>query len=247
MDKINLIFLDTETTGVGPTSRLCQVAYKFNGEEVEALFKPPVPIEVESMAIAHITNKMVADKEPFAGSKMKVDLENIFSSDSILVAHNAQFDAEMLKREGVETKNIIDTFKIAHYLDVAGLIPQYKLQYLRYFYDLDVENATAHDALGDVRVLEKLFDHLFTEMTKEIKDEEKVLEEMIKISARPVLLKKFNFGKHNGVKVSDVAKDDKNYLNWLLNQKIMARENGEENDENWIYTLDYYLNPQKSF
>lgn len=246
MNKSKLVFLDTETTGVGPTSRLCQVAYKFNGEEVEALFKPPVPIEIESMAIAHITNKMVADKEPFVDSKMKGNLERIFSGDNILVAHNAQFDAEMLKREGVEIKNIIDTFKIVHHLDTEGSLPQHKLQYLRYFYDLEVENATAHDALGDVRVLEKLFDFVFSEMSKKIENEEELLKEMLAISARPVLLKKFNFGKYSGTKVSEVAKNDKSYLSWLLNQKIMSREKGEENDENWIYTLDYYLNPQKS-
>jgi hypothetical protein len=30
MNRLNLIFLDAETTGTGPTDRLCQVAFKFN-------------------------------------------------------------------------------------------------------------------------------------------------------------------------------------------------------------------------
>lgn len=242
MDRTKLVFLDTETTGIGPNSRLCQVAYKFNGQEFESLFKPPVPIEIESMAISHITNKMVESKEPFLNSQMHKDLIDIFNAGNVLVAHNAQFDAEMLKREGVEAKNIIDTFKISQHLDTEGLIPQHKLQYLRYYHNLEVENATAHDALGDIRVLEKLFDFVFAEMLKITGNEEKTLQEMIAISAKPVMLKKFNFGKYSGTKVGEVAKNDKSYLSWLLNQKIMAREKGEENDENWIYTLDYYLN-----
>ncbi|HEX7586500.1 MAG TPA: exonuclease domain-containing protein [Patescibacteria group bacterium] len=242
MDRKKLVFLDTETTGTGPDGRLCQVAYKFDGQEVSALFKPPVPIEIEAMAIAHITNKMVADKEPFIGSEMQKDLEQILAAGNILVAHNAKFDAEILQREGLETSKIIDTFKIAHHLDTEGKIPKYALQYLRYYFDLEVKNAPAHDALGDVRVTEKIFDHLFAEMAKTHGDEEKILRSMLEISAEPLLFKKFNFGKHNGRKISEVVAEDASYLAWLLDQKIMARERGEDNDENWIYTLDYYLN-----
>ncbi|MFA7209321.1 MAG: exonuclease domain-containing protein [Parcubacteria group bacterium] len=247
MEKNNLVFLDTETTGIGADGRLCQVAYKFNGTESESLFKPPVPIEIEAMAVAHITNKMVADKEPFADSQMKKDLQVLFAAGNILVAHNAAFDAEMLRREQVEVKKTIDTYKVAQDLDVDGEIPKYNLQYLRYYFDLEVENAPAHDALGDVRVLERLFEYYFQKMLAESGSEEKVLERMLEISARPILIKKFNFGKYNGEKVSEVAKKDAGYLNWLFNQKVMAREQGIENDENWIYTLDSYLNPNKLF
>jgi len=247
MNKNNLVFLDTETTGIGADGRLCQVAYNFQGVEFESLFKPPVPIEIEAMSVAHITNRMVADKESFENSQMKKDLLVIFEAENILVAHNAAFDAEILRREQVEAKKIIDTYKVAQDLDVDGEIPKYKLQYLRYYFDLEVENAPAHDALGDVRVLEKLFGYYFQKMLIELGDEEKVLQRMLEISAKPVLIKKFNFGKYNGEKVSEVAKKDAGYLTWLFNQKIMAREQGLENDEDWIYTLDKYLNPGRLF
>ena len=65
---------------------------------------------------------------------------------------------------------------------------------------------------------------------------------MVRVSGEPILLRRFNFGKYAGLEVKQVAHDDPGYLAWLLNQKIMARERGEDNDENWIYTLDYYLN-----
>lgn len=241
MNKSNLIFLDTETTGRENNDRLCQLAYKFEGAEKEALFKPPVPISIDAMAVTHITNKMVANQPPFAGSEMQKKLNEIFSAGNILVAHNAAFDAEMLKRERVEIKNIIDTHKIVQVLDPEAEIPRYALQYLRYYFDLEVEDAVAHSAMGDVRVLEKLFDYLFEKMMKEIGDETKVLEKMLEISAKPIFIKKFSFGKYKGMLVGEVAMNDLGYLKWLLDEKIKTRDNGGDNDENWIYTLEHYL------
>jgi DNA polymerase III epsilon subunit-like protein len=209
--------------------------------ENEALFKPPIPIEIDAMAVAHITNKMVAEKEPFLDSEMHSALVGIFSGEHILVAHNAGFDVEMLKREGLEPKSTIDTYKLAQYLDTEGVIPKYALQYLRYYHDLEVVDAPAHDALGDIRVLEKLFDYYFQKMLVGGKEEAVVLQEMLTVSARPILVKKFNFGKYSGTGVADVAQRDRNYLQWLLNEKIKTRDSGGENDENWIYTLKHYL------
>lgn len=242
MDKNKLVFLDTETTGAGPEDRLCQVAYAFNGEEFDSFFKPPIPIGIEAMSVSHITNKMVEDKEIFIDSEMKKDLEKIFSDGNIMVAHNAGFDVSMLEREGLNIPEVIDTYKIVQYLDEDAEIPRYNLQYLRYYFDLNVDEATAHNALGDVRVLEKLFDLLFGRMAKEDIDESETIKEMIKVSALPILVKKFNFGKYNGQKVSDVAKTDQGYLKWLLGEKIKVRDGGGDNDENWIYTLENYLN-----
>jgi exodeoxyribonuclease X len=244
MDKTKLVFLDTETTGLGPDDRLFQVAYIFNGEQHEALFRPPVPITIDAMVVTHVTNEMVADKDPFEGSQMQAGLRNLLA-ENILVAHNAKFDAEMLRREGVEARRIIDTFKVAYHLDPEGTIPKYNLQYLRDYHGLEVGEVSAHHALGDVIVLEKLFGFYFDRMLAVKGDERAVLQEMLDVSVQPLLIRKFTFGKYNGMDVADVAKQDPDYLAWLLNQKIMTRENGGEDDENWIYTLDYYFNLSK--
>jgi DNA polymerase III epsilon subunit-like protein len=241
MDKTNLVFLDTETTGKGVSDRLCQVAYSFNSEEADALFKPPVPIQVEAMAITHITNEMVADKETFIGSEFQKKLSDILSGGNVLVAHNAQFDVDMLKKENVEVENVIDTLKIAHHLDQDAKIPKHGLQYLRYFLDLNIQDVIPHSALGDVRVLEKLFERLFGKMLAEFGEESKVIDEMMRISSLPILMKKFSFGKYNGQMVSDVANTDAGYLRWLLNEKNKQKEQEGINDENWIYTLEHYL------
>jgi len=201
------IFLDTETTGTEKDDRLCQLAYKLEtGEIVNELFKPPLPIEIEAMSVHHITNEMVADKPAFKDSPEYQKLAALLNDDkNILVAHNAKFDADMLVKEGVHPKRIICTLKLARHLDSEGKIPRYSLQYLRYFLGIKIE-ATAHDALGDILILEKLFERLFAKMSKDI-GPAAVENKMVDISSKPVLLSRMYFGKHKGVRFRDINYD----------------------------------------
>lgn len=231
-----LIFLDTETTGneIGK-DRLCQVCYKNENGFNTAYFKPPLPMSVKSMSITHITNKMLADKECFEGSVMQKELQKLLN-DGILVAHNAKFDIGMLNAEGIEVPKHICTLRVARALDKEGVIPEYNLQFLRYYLDLDID-AHAHDAEDDVKVLNALFLRLLDKIKAEGLSEEEAIEKMMEISSKPTLYSMFNFGKHAGKKVEDVAKMDRGYLEWLLKSKL---ENSPD-DEDWIYTLKYYL------
>jgi DNA polymerase III alpha subunit (gram-positive type) len=207
----NLIFLDTETTGLEEQDRIFQVAYEFQGEEKNELFKPPVKISCGSMEATHYTNKDVEDKIPFQESEMKKELETILK-ENILVAHNAKFDIKMLEKEGLKIEKFIETLKVAQFLDPQGKLEAYRLQFLRYCLDLDVKDAQAHDALGDIRVLKALFIRLFDKMRKDFETDDKVLEKMMEISQQPVIIKKFNFGKYQGEFVEVVAQKDRGYL-----------------------------------
>ena len=103
---------------------------------------------------------MVQDKPPFKESDEYEKLQKLVSDiNNVIVAHNAKFDMQMLDREGISTQRVICTIKLARYLDKNGVIPKYNLQYLRYFLGLEIE-AKAHDALGDILVLEGLFSRL---------------------------------------------------------------------------------------
>jgi DNA polymerase III epsilon subunit-like protein len=234
---MKLIFLDTESTGIDPTKdRLCQVCYKVGADKARTeYFKPPVPISIEAMSVTHITNKMVADKPAFIGSAMHADLTALLA-EGVLVAHNAKFDKNMLELEGLTVPKFICTLRVARHLDTDGTIPKYNLQYLRYYLDLDVEGS-AHDAEGDVNVLYAVFERLFAKVRAGTADDASAITQMIDISGKPSLFRTFNFGKHMGKKLEDVAKTDRNYLDWLLNQKLASGED----DEDWIYTLKFYL------
>jgi DNA polymerase III epsilon subunit-like protein len=234
-----IIFLDTETTGNVPEKDfLCQLAFKTDTETFCELFKPPISIPPEASSITHITDKHVKDKKAFKESDnygaIKLMLED---PTAVLVAHNAKFDIAIIQKEDIIPANFICTLRVARALDKDNVIPQYKLQYLRYYLGIEIE-AEAHDALGDVLVLEKLFERLLAKIMKEDNiDEAGAIEKMIEISSRPSLMNIFSFGKHNGKTVAEVAQIDRGYLDWMLTQK----EQNPENEEDWIYTLRHYL------
>jgi len=248
INTVKLIFLDTETTGNDlKEDRLCQICYKFEdrvddqgkiiekGKIVTKNFKPPIPISVKAMSVTHITNKMVENEESFKESKTAKELQEILN-DNILVAHNAKFDIAMLESEGIKVPQNICTLRLARYLDNECEIPEYSLQFLRYYYGIELD-APAHSAEGDVLVLEAVFKHLYekAESRSEKKDRETIVKRMLEISAQPSLIRKFVFGKYNGRKLAEIALEDKGYLEWLLKIKK------EEEDEDWIYTLEYFL------
>jgi DNA polymerase III epsilon subunit-like protein len=233
-----LIFLDTETTGNLPEDKLCQLCYKVEEKLVNELYKPDRPISIESMAVHHITEKMVAGKPVFKGSPEFRELQDLIDSGGIVIAHNAKFDVGMLEKEGIKVGKTIDTFRVARHLDKDGKIPSYRLQYLRYLLGIEVE-AVAHDAMGDVLVLEKLFERLLKKiMETENISRETAIDQMVDISSHPVIFKFFTFGKYKNDSVEDVAKKDRGYLEWLLAQK---KQNNPEEEEDWIYTIEHFL------
>lgn len=234
----NIIFFDTETTGNTEKDFICQIAYMQNGEKFEALYKPENKIPPEASAVHHITNKMVADKPAFKESNDYPKIKELFENENtIAVAHNALFDIAMFKKEDIEIKNFICTLRVARALDPEEKIERYNLQYLRYLLEIEVE-AQAHDALGDVMVLEQLFARLKKKIIEsENLNEEEAINKMLEISSRPSLLRTIRFGKYNGQKLENIAKTDRGYLEWLYSEKLKE----ESPDEDWIYTLRHFL------
>ncbi len=143
----------------------------------------------------------------------------------------------VIKKEGILPKSFIDTLRVVRHLDSEGRMNRYNLQYLRYLLELEIE-AIAHDALGDVLVLEKLFTWLKDKlMEAENVTEDEAIRKMVEISSHPSLLQTFTFGKHNGKKIKDVLATDRGYLEWLLAQKLES----DQIEDDWIYTLKHHL------
>jgi DNA polymerase III epsilon subunit-like protein len=231
-----IIFFDTETTGNTEKDFLCQIAYKDNNVTFTGLYKPPIKIPPEASAVHHISNKMIENRPSFKESgdlpKIKELLEN-----SIVVAHNASFDLMIVKKEGIEPQKFICTLRVARHLDKEEKIERYNLQYLRYLLDIEID-ATAHDAMGDVLVLEQLYERLKKKMMAEEKlNEDEAVEKMMEISSHPSLIRTLNFGKYKGKKVEEVLQIDRGWMEWLLGEK----EKSDQIDEDWIYTLRHYL------
>ncbi len=235
------VFFDVESTGIVDEDRICQLAFIHtdietgkNLEIFNQFFKPPLPIKIDAMTIHHITEKQIEDKPAFKEYEAYGRIKELFErEDVIAIAHNAKFDADMLRKEGIAPRNIICTLKVARYLDTNGVIPSHALQYLRYYLKLDIEDASAHDALGDAKVLPALFKRLYEKMG----GTPSALAEMIDISAKPSTITRFSFGKYKGEKIADIAKRDSGYLAWLY-----GSEKSKSNpDEDMLYTLNRLL------
>jgi len=232
---MNIIFLDTEATGLDD-ARMIQLAYKNRGDTgifVE-YYKPPVPIEFEAMGVHHITQKMVDDKLPFSETQTSKDLP-LLLEESILVAHNAPFDIGILKSEGVKTQKYICTYKVAYSMYE---LPNYKMQSLRYRWGIEIADAVAHDAKGDVLVLEEVFDYMIKDYCKiHSISEDEAVQKFIDISMNPLLLRTLTFGKAQGKTFEEIWRTDFSYLQWLgtLGDK----------DEDFKFTVNYYLNKKQ--
>jgi len=222
------IFLDTETTGTDEDDRLCQIAFKTEADLIEnELFNPGKPISIEAMCVHHITNEMVGEKPLFKNSETWKILTELFAdTNNVMVAHNAMFDVAMLRKEDIHPQKTICTYKMARFLDKEGQIPQYNLQYLRYYLSLNID-ASPHDALGDIMVLEALFNRIHAKAKDEFGTG--VIDKMIEVTKNPVLLVKMPFGKHKGMRFDKIPGD---YLQWL---------SGTDIDEDMAYTIKHYL------
>ena len=240
----NFIYLDVESTGVDTSDRLYQVACKTEEETLDQKFKPPVPISHVASSITHVTNKDVALELPFTNSITEAKLKNLAEKNYILVAHNAQFDLGMLAKEGINFKHHICTMKLARYID-DGTMVNHQLQYLRYYYELEIDlgSLAPHDALADIIVLEQVFKKLARSIQEKYNlTKIQTIKMMVEISMKPSLMKSIKFGKYSTKTpeeqlIKNIAKTDPQYLIWLLNEK----KKKPEGEEDWIYTLNYYL------
>ena len=146
--------LDLETTGLSfRTDKITEVGIMKvkNGEvidEFSCFVNPEKPIPPEVVKVTNITDDMVKDAETIDKVFPKI-LE--FIGDSVLVAHNADFDIPFLKYHGnllgYELNNTyMDTLRLA-----KALFPQFTKYKLGFIADkLGIKVDVAHRALDDV-------------------------------------------------------------------------------------------------
>jgi hypothetical protein len=90
----------------------------------------------------------------------------------------------------------------------------------------------AHDAIGDVLVMKLLLSKLVT-LAKQKYPNANPMEQLVSLSATPVMMKKFVFGKYVGLDIEDVASKDIGYIKWMI--KTL------ELDEDMRFTLENML------
>jgi len=264
-----IIFFDTETTGSSKDDQIIEIGAiieDINGNLVEYFDELCSTtnnklIHPEAMATHGIRNEDIKGLEPFVKSKFWKSIDKINKKSNYFVAHNLSFDLERLKFYGFSPKaKLIDTLQCAKHLfevdEILGeweyALPNYKLQTFRYvLFSKEDENKEAsrfnidikaHSALSDVVILKMFFNELIKRVAK--KDKKEALEALVELTNKPILVKKFNFGKYKGKKIEEVLKEDRGYLEWLYKDMTKQLKKGERVDKNIYATLKHYLEEQ---
>ncbi len=240
------ILLDTETTGFDEKDRIIQLGYMVldgrNVEVVNEFCQSDTPISIGAMETHNITPEMIQNKPKCVELEGFKKLLKLNVPENYLIIHNAKFDLQMLQKEGFENRmQLIDTLKVARHL-----LPDeeaHRLQYFRYklkLYQKEADEAKklgievkAHDAIGDVLVLKLLLTELRKLILQNFPNEDSV-KKMVELTNTPVFIPKMKMGKYRGELLVDIAKKDKNYLEWALN-------NMDKLDEDARYSIKKVL------
>jgi DNA polymerase III epsilon subunit-like protein len=240
------ILFDTETTGNQEEDRIIQIGAMVVGakgsiEVYDELCSASLPIKIEAMEVHNITPELLEGKSPFVTTRFYRDIQALNSPNNYLIAHNINFDLDMLKKEGfVNRMRLIDTLRCAKHLYPDS--EAHRLQYFRYslgLYKSEQQEANrhgivikAHDAIGDVLVMKLLLSKLVAIVKEKYRGVNPMLklEELTRI---PVYMKIFKFGKYKGEQIEDIARKDSGYIRWMLKSL--------ELDEDLRYTLERVL------
>ena len=162
--------LDLETTGLSfRTEKITEVGIMKikDGEvidEFSCFVNPEKPIPQKVVEVTNITDDMVKDAETIDKVFPKI-LE--FVGDSILVAHNADFDIGFLKYSAKELGYTLDNTYIDTLRLAKDLFPDFKKYKLGIIADkLGITVEVAHRALDDVDTTVKVF-NVMIKMLKE--------------------------------------------------------------------------------
>lgn len=231
--KKPIVFLDIEATGVDVEHdrivEICLIKRTPDGRREMLLERvnPGMLIPPEAIAIHGITDAELKDKPLFRALAPKI-LE--FLGDADLCGYNIlRFDAHMLANEmarsglslGLANRSVIDVMKIYHRLEPRDLSAAYKFYCSR---DLKA----AHTAQADTEAVEDILAaqlERYPDLPREMTE----LHEYCNV-ANPRFVDStgrfawrynqayFNFGKHRGKSLAQVAGEDRDYMVWLIEQ-----------------------------
>lgn len=249
--------LDTETTGIDPKTSsfnpkmvdvvefaTCQMVDN-NWLVRSELFNSTYPLPFEASAVNNISRSMIDGLDVFSDRADDImdwlDLDNT----KYLIAHNTQYDNEVLKsnlgRGGIihdifdedYKKRWICTYRLARRLLTDEEV-KYNQQYLRYYFDIDneigdiTEGNDPHRAGSDTYICAHLLMKLIDVAIEDelVDPEQDIGEQLVKLCWEPMPITKWPYGKkYKGKKFEDIPTD---FYEWALS-------NMNELEEDHIY------------
>ncbi len=158
LSDLTYVVFDTETTGLLPSQgdEIVQIAAvrcvngrRVDGETFESLVNPGRNIPAAATAVHHITNEMVSGAPPIGEIGRRF---HGFARGAVLVAHNAPFDLEFLRRHEDEIGHRFDHPVLDTVLLSAVLFGQHQthtLDALSERLGIVIPEEARHTAMGD--------------------------------------------------------------------------------------------------
>jgi len=151
------VILDTETTGLGPTDQVCQVAIINGAGDVlmnNVLVKPTVHIPAVASGIHGITDETVKDAPNFIDVWLEIHKR---MQGKRLVIYNADFDLRILRQSAETQKHTIE-FPCSSWTCAMNAYGEYVGDWNGYHGNFRWQRLPGgdHTALGDCRAVLKL-------------------------------------------------------------------------------------------
>jgi DNA polymerase-3 subunit epsilon len=232
-----LAVFDLETTGLDITNdRIVEIAIlKINTNGTQETYvnrlNPEMNISPESASIHGITNDMVKDAPTFGD--VAEDIAT-FIGDAHLIGYNSnKFDIPVLAEEflrvgsnfDVAERKFIDVQNIFHKMEQRTLVAAYK------FY-CNKDLVDAHNAMADVNATYEVLVAQLKRYKETLKNDVSFLaefsqsnkNELLDFAGRIASNNKgeaiYNFGKHKGKTIREVANEEPGYYGWMLNSNF---------------------------
>lgn len=157
LHALSFVVFDSETTGLDPAKdQVVQLGAVrvvngklIAGETFDTLVKPTIQIPASSTKIHHIDNDMVKDAPSFADAHARF---HAFTSDAVIVAHNAPFDMAFLQNQSKASdlhfdNPVLDTVHLSAI--IFGGSATHTLDAISLRLGITIPDELRHTALGD--------------------------------------------------------------------------------------------------
>lgn len=233
-DNVRYFVADTETTGVEAHDKVVEVGWievdaEFNQlERVESLIDPQIFISPESSGVHGLVNADVENSptiEEFFTEDVEGCYGRLITDPVVLIGHRISFDHGHLKPYFQNVVQELCTLRWSRrlYPDLGN----HQLSTMIYAVGLP-RSIGAHRVMADVLTALYLARHICDRTGMGLKD-------LAEASEAPMLIEKMIMGKHRGEPTSSVPSS---YLRWMRGNMDL--------DQDMAYTVDYYLNNNKS-
>ena len=229
--KKPIVFFDLETTGVAVAKdRIVEISvFKVypngNKESKTWLVNPTIPIPAETTAVHGIDDAKVANEPTF--KELAHDIKNMMEGCDLAGYNSNRFDIPLLAEEflradldfDMKKRKAVDVQNIFHKMEQRTLSAAYK-----FYCGKTLENAhdAMHDTIATWEVLEKQIEQY--ELNTNVQaladlsraGNHKILDMAGRIALNDNNEVVYNFGKHKGKTIENIAKTEPGYYGWML-------------------------------